>query len=339
MGVKNKADRGRCFRLVWLAKLPCGRTELRKPIWPGTRAFGNVTFFFAFVVVLGPDRRCRLAGPPIRQQLTRRQPTRPHAPARGDRRRRRRWPPPPRAGPARQCRTPADDRRPERHRRRSQHRPRHAGRDAARRSAPPAPPKRRRGSHRSPRPPGKASRSGPTMFDHAEPPMPEPPPRPARPSFADEARRRAPMPPPPACRWNGASEPLAGFAPEPIGGRAEPAAPKRSRRDLPRRRTDAAQRTDDAAPARPAEPPKPPPMRAPRTALPRRRRRLLRHRRPPPTPTRISPRWRSVWKPRCAAPPRQRPKSPRLCSPNAPPARAARAERRPPRPRAAEDQL
>src|ERR1700752_4916386 len=30
------------------------------------------------------------------------------------------------------------------------------------------------------------------IFDHAEPQMPEPPPRPARPSFADEARRMVP---------------------------------------------------------------------------------------------------------------------------------------------------
>ena len=34
------------------------------------------------------------------------------------------------------------------------------------------------------------------MFDHAEPQMPEPPPRPVRPSFADEVRRPAPPPMP-----------------------------------------------------------------------------------------------------------------------------------------------
>src|SRR6201997_4005454 len=34
---------------------------------------------------------------------------------------------------------------------------------------------------------GEAARAGP--FDHAEPQMPEPPPRPQRPAFADEARR------------------------------------------------------------------------------------------------------------------------------------------------------
>src|ERR1700759_1375450 len=52
-------------------------------------------------------------------------------------------------------------------------------------------------------------------FDHAEPQMPEPPPRPARPSFADEMRRPAP---PPERR----SDPLAGFAPEPMAQRPEP---------------------------------------------------------------------------------------------------------------------
>jgi hypothetical protein len=54
-------------------------------------------------------------------------------------------------------------------------------------------------------------------FDHpAEPQMPEPPPRPARPSFADEIRRPAP-PPMPERR----SDPLTGFTPESITGRPE----------------------------------------------------------------------------------------------------------------------
>ena len=65
-------------------------------------------------------------------------------------------------------------------------------------------------------------------FDHhAEPQMPEPPPRPARPSFADEVRRPAP-PPMPERR----SDPLTGFAPESISGRPEPA-PPRLRRNEP----------------------------------------------------------------------------------------------------------
>ena len=62
---------------------------------------------------------------------------------------------------------------------------------------------------------GEPARS--EIFDHVEPVMPEPPPRPPRPSFADEARRQPP--PPPSERR---SDPLAGFSPEPMGGRAEP---------------------------------------------------------------------------------------------------------------------
>ena len=53
--------------------------------------------------------------------------------------------------------------------------------------------------------------------DAFDPPlMPEPPPRPNRPSFADELRRPAPQP------AERRSEPLTGFAPEAIGGRPEP---------------------------------------------------------------------------------------------------------------------
>ena len=55
-----------------------------------------------------------------------------------------------------------------------------------------------------------------TDFDHAEPQMPEPPPRPVRPSFADEVRR--PDPPPLAAERR--NDPLAGFTPEPMGSRA-----------------------------------------------------------------------------------------------------------------------
>jgi flagellar protein FliO/FliZ len=92
-------------------------------------------------------------------------------------------------------------------------------------------------------------------FDHAEPQMPEPPPRPARPSFADEVRRPAP---PPMAERRG--DPLAGFAPEPMAGRPEP------RPDpVPPRVT----RTEPMMPRpqRPMEPPKaPPPVRAPERA-------------------------------------------------------------------------
>src|SRR6266446_6937603 len=45
-------------------------------------------------------------------------------------------------------------------------------------------------------------------FDHPEPQMPEPPPRPVRPSFADEVRRPAP----PSLAAERRSDPLAGFA-------------------------------------------------------------------------------------------------------------------------------
>jgi hypothetical protein len=58
-------------------------------------------------------------------------------------------------------------------------------------------------------------------FDHPEPQMPEPPPRPARPSFAEDIRRTAP-PPMPERR----SDPLTGFTAESINGRSEPALPR-----------------------------------------------------------------------------------------------------------------
>jgi len=108
-----------------------------------------------------------------------------------------------------------------------------------------------------------------TDFDHAEPQMPEPPPRPVRPSFADEVRR--PAPPPLAAERR--SDPLAGFTPEPIGSRTEPR-PDPIPPRLPR--------TEPLMPRpqRPIEPPKaPPPVRAPeRAAAP-----------PPPPPPPAAP--------------------------------------------------
>jgi hypothetical protein len=105
-------------------------------------------------------------------------------------------------------------------------------------------------------------------FDHAEPQMPEPPPRPMRPSFADEVRR--PAPPPIAAERR--SDPLAGFTPEPIG-RPEPRPDS-----MPPRLT----RTEPLMPRpqRPGEPPKAPPtVRAPeRAAAP-----------PPPPPPPAAP--------------------------------------------------
>jgi flagellar protein FliO/FliZ len=94
-------------------------------------------------------------------------------------------------------------------------------------------------------------------FDLPEPVMPEPPPRPARPSFADEMRRPAGPP---------RSDPLAGFTPEPMGGRPEPRMEPRSEPPLAPRLP----RSEPMIPTRPprsAEPPKaPPPVRAPERA-------------------------------------------------------------------------
>jgi flagellar protein FliO/FliZ len=70
------------------------------------------------------------------------------------------------------------------------------------------------------------SRAADAFDHHAEPQMPEPPPRPARPSFADEIRRPAP-PPMPERR----SDPLTGFAPESISGRPEGGPPRLGRNE------------------------------------------------------------------------------------------------------------
>src|SRR5450631_592153 len=66
----------------------------------------------------------------------------------------------------------------------------------------------------------------PDIFDQAEPQMPEPPLRPARPSFVDEVRR--PMPPALPERRSERSDPLTGFTPESLGGRPEPRQEPRS---------------------------------------------------------------------------------------------------------------
>jgi flagellar protein FliO/FliZ len=88
--------------------------------------------------------------------------------------------------------------------------------------------------------------------DHPEPAMPEPPPRPSRPSFADEVRRPTPAP------SERRSDPLAGFTPEPMS-RTDIREPASSR---------AAARSEPIIPrpSRPIEPPKPPPVRAPERA-------------------------------------------------------------------------
>src|SRR3954469_3383486 len=67
---------------------------------------------------------------------------------------------------------------------------------------------------------------GDDAFPHPEPQMPEPPPRPARPAFAEEVRRAAPPPMPVPERR---AEPM-GFPPEPMG-RPEPRLEPRAERE------------------------------------------------------------------------------------------------------------
>ena len=127
--------------------------------------------------------------------------------------------------------------------------------------------------------------------DHPEPAMPEPPPRPNRPSFADEVRRPAPA------LSERRSDPLAGFTPEPMSRTdiRETAPPGRHPRaasrsfPVPRGRSSRQRRLRSA------------PRNVPR--LRRRLRLRLRFRRP----TRISPRWRSGWKQPFGARPAIRP--------------------------------
>jgi hypothetical protein len=112
---------------------------------------------------------------------------------------------------------------------------------------------------------GWADGEGPG-FDHAEPQMPEPPPRPARPSFADEVRRPAPAI---AERRSERSDPLAGFTPEPpgspLGGRPEPR-PELRGEPMPSRVTS---RNEPVIPRppRPSEAPKGAPVRAAERAV------------------------------------------------------------------------
>jgi hypothetical protein len=142
-------------------------------------------------------------------------------------------------------------------------------------------------------------------FDHAEPQLPEPPPRPARPSFVDEIRRPAPPLPERAQERlqersqerlqerlqerapERRSDPLlSGFTPEPLSPRSEPRPEPRPepRVDLRSEPPLAPPRQPRAEPimprpARPVEarppidPPKPPPLRVERPAAP-----------PPPPP-------------------------------------------------------
>jgi flagellar protein FliO/FliZ len=108
-------------------------------------------------------------------------------------------------------------------------------------------------------------------FDQGEPQMPEPPPRPMRPSFADEVRR------PMTGLSERRSDPLAGFTPEPLGGRPEPR-PELRPEPMPSRVTSRSEPVIPRPP-RPGEPPKAPPVRAAeRPATP-----------PPPSPPSPSP--------------------------------------------------
>jgi flagellar protein FliO/FliZ len=109
-------------------------------------------------------------------------------------------------------------------------------------------------------------------FDYPEPQMPEPPLRPARPSFADEARRPAPAL---SERRSDAfrSDPLAGFTPEPLGGRQEPLSGRQEPlgRPEPRPEPVASRMTPRnepliPRPPRPTEAPRPQPVRAPERA-------------------------------------------------------------------------
>jgi flagellar protein FliO/FliZ len=126
---------------------------------------------------------------------------------------------------------------------------------------------------------GDGSRSD--AFELPEPQMPEPPPRPVRPSFADEVRR-------PAERRG---DPLSGFSPEPhggplgnplgsplggplggplgspLGGRPDPR-PELRGEPMPSRVTSRNEPVMPPRAPRLSEAPKPPPIRAPERAAP-----------------------------------------------------------------------
>ena len=133
-------------------------------------------------------------------------------------------------------------------------------------------------------------------FPHAEPQMPEPPPRAARPAFAEEMRRPAPPPMPMPERPERRADPLTGFAAEPMA-RAEtrmeprpeprPEPPRLEPRPEPRAEPRAEPQPQPQRmprseplmprPARQMEMPKAPPLRE-RAAAP-----------PPPPPTPPAP--------------------------------------------------
>jgi len=105
-------------------------------------------------------------------------------------------------------------------------------------------------------------------FDHGEPQMPEVPPRPARPPFADEVRRPA------AAERRAGRDPLAGFAPEPMSGRPEPRGEPLAPRMPPLRSEPLIPRPPRASEApKPSREPSREPLRMPERAAP-----------PPPPP-------------------------------------------------------
>ncbi|MBH5370627.1 flagellar biosynthetic protein FliO [Bradyrhizobium glycinis] len=105
----------------------------------------------------------------------------------------------------------------------------------------------------------------PELLDHPEPQLPEPPPRPARPSFADEVRRPAP-----ALAERRSEPALGGFTPEPIAPRPEreprpePLPPRIARGEpplMPRPPRGTEQmKMPPVRSERPAAPPPPPPV-------------------------------------------------------------------------------
>jgi hypothetical protein len=116
-------------------------------------------------------------------------------------------------------------------------------------------------------------------FDHAVPQMPEPPPRPVRPSFADEVRRPAPamaerrsevMRSEPIRNDPPRGDPMGGFAPEPLGGRPEPMPSRANLRAEPMmpRATRSSDTPKAAPPIRAAERPASPPPLPPVPAAP-----------------------------------------------------------------------
>jgi hypothetical protein len=104
--------------------------------------------------------------------------------------------------------------------------------------------------------------------DHPEPVMPEPPPRPSRPSFADEVRRPAP-----ALSERRGNDLLSSLTPEPPGRpeppvRPDPRVELRGDQILPSARPTRSEPVIPRPPSRPIDPPKPPPVRAERAAPP-----------------------------------------------------------------------